>query len=143
MTNLQAALGVAQLERLDEFVNKKRTMGRKYMELIGDMSEVQLPVPVTNYAENIYWVFGVVLGDKIPFDAVEAMRRFGEQNIGTRPFFYPMHLQPVFRNLGLFAGVSCPVAERIAERGFYLPSGLGLSDDDIVKVASTFKKVIK
>jgi len=143
MTNLQAALGVAQLERLDEFVDRKRRMGKLYSELLAGTPGIQLPVTSTDYAVNIYWVYGVVLGNDLDFDAIEAMRRLGERQIGTRPFFYPMHQQPVFRKMGLFHGVSCPVSERIAERGFYLPSGMALTEKEIKTVAAVFKETIK
>jgi perosamine synthetase len=143
MTNLQAALGVAQLERLDEFVGRKRRMGRRYTELLAGVPGIQLPLAASPYAENIYWVYGLVLGDEIPFDALEAMKRLGERKIGTRPFFYPMHQQPAFRKLGLFQGVSCPVAERIAERGFYLPSGLALTEPEMETVAAQLQQILQ
>lgn len=135
MTNLQAALGLAQLERLDEFVSRKRKMGQRYTELLADISGLELPVPRTEYAENIYWVYGVVLRDDVSFDAEEAMQCLAKYKIGTRPFFWCMHEQPVFRKMGLFDGVSCPVGEKIARRGFYIPSGLALTDDQIEQVA--------
>ena len=143
MTNLQAALGVAQLERLDEFVARKRRMGRRYTELLNGTPGLQLPLPQTEYADNIYWVFGVVLDDAVPFDAKEAMRRLGDLKIGTRPFFWPMHEQPVFRKMGLFEGAACPVAERLARRGFYLPSGMALTDEQIERVAAVVKEVVR
>lgn len=142
MTNLQAALGVAQLERLDEFVDRKRHMGQYYTKLLSDIPGLQLPVPKTNYADNIYWVYGIVLKDDVSFDAKEAMRRLAQYKIGTRPFFWSIHEQPVFRNLGLFDRESCPVAERIARRGFYIPSGLALTDEQMEQVAHTLKEVI-
>ena len=108
MTNLQAAVGVAQLERLDEFVNRKRAMGKRYSNLLADIPGLQLPLHDTDYAENIYWVYGIVLNDDVPFDAQEAMRRLGEFKIGTRPFFWPMHQQPVFIKMGLFQGRAIP-----------------------------------
>ncbi len=143
MTNLQAAIGVAQLERLDEFVTKKRLMGRKYTEMLFDTPGLQLPIPATDYAENIYWVYGLVLQDEIPFDALEVMKRLADYKIGTRPFFWPMHQQPVFLNMQLFNDVSCPVAENIACRGFYIPSGLALKDEQIEQVAIAVKEVVK
>lgn len=142
MTNLQAALGLAQLERLDEFVRRKRRMGKRYTELLSDTEGIQLPLPGTEYAENIYWVYGLVLDERIPFDAEEAMRRFGERKIGTRPFFWPMHEQPVFRKMGLFQGEKYPVAELLARRGFYIPSGMALTDDQMEKVAEAVRKVM-
>lgn len=141
-TNLQAAVGLAQLERLDDFVEIKRRMGRVYTELLSDLDQVHLPLPETDYAKNIYWVYGIVLKEEVPFDAKEAMRRLTEMGIGTRPFFWPMHEQPVFRKIGLFQSESHCVAERIARRGFYVPSGLALTEDQIIHVASSLKEII-
>jgi perosamine synthetase len=142
MSNLQGALGVAQLERLEEFVGRKRTMGAKYRELLQGLPGVQLPVAAVDYADNIYWVFGLVLKDEIVFDAGEAMRRLGGLGIGTRPFFWPMHEQPVFRKMGLFGDTRCPVAERIARRGFYIPSGLALTGGQMERVAAALHTVL-
>ena len=141
MTNLQAALGVAQLERLPEFIERKRHMGRIYSDLLSGVDGLELMKEKTDYADNIYWVFGMVLKDGVPFDAIEAMRRLGQKNIGTRPFFWPMHKQPVFRKMGLFADEKHPVAERLARRGFYVPSGLALSDAQIEEVAKAVKQL--
>ncbi|MBW4498171.1 MAG: DegT/DnrJ/EryC1/StrS family aminotransferase [Scytonema hyalinum WJT4-NPBG1] len=143
MSNLQAALGVAQLERLDEFVARKRHIGQRYTELLSDIPGLQLPLPRTDYADNIYWVYGLVLKDEVPFDAEQAMRRLAQYKIGTRPFFWPMHEQPVFRKMGLFDGVSYPVAEKIARRGFYIPSGMALTDEQICRVAQVVVEVFK
>lgn len=142
MTNLQAALGLAQLERLDEFVAKKRWMGALYNELLYDVPGIQLPQASTSYALNIYWVYGIVLDERIPIDAEEVMKRLAAKNIGTRPFFWPMHLQPVLNQHGLFVGENHPVAENLASRGFYVPSGLALSKDQILCVAKAVKEVI-
>ena len=143
MSNLQAALGVAQLERLDEFVNRKRWMGQRYTELLADIPSIQLPLAKIEYAENIYWVYGIILRNQVLFDAEVAMRRLAKYKIGTRPFFWCMHEQPVFRKMGLFEGVSCPVAERLARRGFYLPSGLALTEEQIQQVAGTLCEVLQ
>lgn len=143
MTNLQAAIGVAQLERLDEFLARKRRMGARYQRLLAGLPGVQLPLPSTEYAENAYWVFGVILQDSVAFDAREAMARLADHGIGTRPFFWPMHEQPVFRKRGLFSGQVLPHAERIARRGFYLPSGLALSEQQIDGCAEALRKILQ
>lgn len=143
MTNMQAALGLAQTERLDEFVSIKRRMGARYTELLGDVAAIQLPVPETEHAKNIYWVYGVVLDEKVPFDAKEAMRRLAKLGVGTRPFFWPMHEQPVFRRMGLFGSDAHPVAERIARRGFYLPSGMALQPAQIETSAAALKESLQ
>ncbi|MDO8880199.1 MAG: DegT/DnrJ/EryC1/StrS family aminotransferase [Coriobacteriia bacterium] len=142
MSNLQAAVGVAQLERLPEFIARKRTMGERYTQLLADVPGLELPAAETSYAHNDYWVYGLVLADEVPADAREVMRRLAERGTGTRPFFYPMHLQPAFLERGLFAGVSCPVAERLGERGFYIPSGLALTDAQIERSAESVAGVM-
>ena len=141
MTNMQAAVGLAQLERLDEFVPRKRHIFDRYTELLDGVEALQLPVDKTDYATNINWVYGVVIDDEVPFDADEAMRRLAKKNVGTRPFFWPMHEHTVYRSMGLFTGESYPNAERIARRGFYLPSGLALTDSQIERVTDAVKEV--
>ena len=143
MTNLQAALGLAQLERLDEFVARKRAMGKLYTSLLQGMSGVRLPLPRTDHAENIYWVYGLVLEETLSFDAKEAMRRLGALRIGTRPFFWPMHEQPVLRRMGYFGDESLPVSESLARRGFYLPSGMGLNEAQIERSARAAREALK
>jgi len=136
MSNLQAAVGVAQMEVLDRTLEKKRLIGAWYNEFLEGVKEVELPESRTLYAENTYWVYGIVLKDEVPFDAEEAMSRLASAGIGTRPFFWPMHEQPVLRKMGFFRDVTCPVAERLARRGFYLPSGVALTRDQAEQSAA-------
>ncbi len=143
MTNLQAALGLAQLERLDEFVQRKRSMGKNYTQGLRMLNEVQLPLEKTDYAENIYWVFGLVLDDSIGFGAEEAMKMLGEKGIGCRPFFCPMNQQPVLRGMGFFLNESYPVAERLYKQGFYVPSGMALTSEHINHVTKKLIEVLK
>ncbi len=142
MSNLQAAVGLAQLEKLDDHIARKRRIGQLYSELLKDIHELQLPLAKTEYAENIYWVYGMVLGDDLLLDANDFMRRLGKEKIGTRPFFWPMHEQPVFKKMGLFAGENYPVAEHIARRGFYVPSGLTLTDEHMEHVAISIRSIL-
>jgi perosamine synthetase len=141
MTNLQAAVGVAQLERLSQYIERKMRIGSRYTELLEGIDGLQLPVVRTNYAENIYWVYGIVIDDRRALDSAEVMSRLAEKGIGTRPFFWPMHEQPVFKKMGLFKEESYPVAERLARQGFYLPSGLGLRDEQMEYVAGCIKEL--
>ena len=142
MTNLQAALGVAQTERLAGMVAIKRRIGALYDEHLDGVERIKRPVARTNYADNIYWVYGIVLDDDVPFDAAEAMRRLANKGIGTRPFFWCMHEQPVLRRMGLFEKDSHPHAEHIARRGFYLPSGLALTEDQIARSATALREIL-
>ena len=142
MTNLQAALGVAQLENLEKHINRKREIGNLYNQLLKDVQNIQLPLQKTEYAENIYWVYGLVLDKKLNINSERMMKKLAEEKIGTRPFFYPMHLQPVFNKQGLFVKEKYPIAENLAEYGFYLPSGLGITNEEIEYVAEKFVEVI-
>jgi perosamine synthetase len=142
MSNIQAAVGVAQLERFDEFLNKKRHIGQRYTVLLSDIEGIQLPVSETPYAQNAYWVFGIVLKDEMPFDAAEAIKRMKTLGIGCRPFFWPMHEQPVFAKMGLFRNERYPNAERIARKGFYIPGGLAIKDQQITHVTTALRKVL-
>jgi perosamine synthetase len=142
MTNLQAALGLAQLESLDRHVVRKRQIGQMYQQHLAGLPNVQLPLERTDYAENIYWVFGLVPDTERAASSEAIMRGLGQLGIGTRPFFWPMHLQPVFQKRGWFTGENYPVAERLGRRGFYIPSGLGLQDEEIPLVADAVRKVI-
>ncbi len=139
MTNLQAALGVAQLQRLDEFVLRKRRMGARYNELLAGTPGLVLPPVRMPFADSIYWVYGLLLTDEVRCDAAEMMRRLAKDGVGTRPFFWPVHDQPVFRKKGWYVGESYPVAEHMARQGFYLPSGLGLRPEAQEYVAAAVR----
>lgn len=142
MTNIQAALGVAQLERIDEFVAKKRWIGQTYQTLLQDIEAINLPIKQTPYADNIYWVFAITLKDNYKKDAQQVMKELGAKGIGTRPFFYPMHQQPVFKKMGLFKDEEYPNATKLYERGFYIPSGLALTEQQIQDVSRILHEVI-
>lgn len=143
LTNMQAALGLAQLEKLEASIQKKRWVGNLYNELLADLNQVELPLAKTDFADNIYWVYGLMIKDEVPFDAEEAMKKLGDMGIGCRPFFWPLHEQPVFQKKGWYQGESYPVAERMARRGFYVPSGLSLTEDQIRTVAESVKSIFK
>jgi perosamine synthetase len=141
LTNLQAALGVAQLERMDEIVARKRAMAAAYAERLGDLDLLTLP-PEEPWARSVYWMYGVVLSDQAGFEAEELARRLRERGIETRPFFLGMHEQPALLERGLFPGERYPVAERLARQGLYLPSGLALTEDQIDVVCSSLREAL-
>lgn len=142
LTNLQAALGVAQLESLSRFVAKKRQMGALYDEMLAGIDGLHLPVPRTSYAENIYWVYGVMLDSDTGWTGKSMMAELGKHNIGSRPFFCPMHMQPVLQKMGLFDGLSLPHSEQAYAQGFYLPSGMALREEQMVQVVTAIKKIL-
>ncbi len=143
MSNIQAALGVAQLERLEQHIEIKRKIGRLYDESLKDVKEIQLPVPSLDFADNIYWVYSIVLDKSLGFDAQKLIKDLSEFGIGTRPFFYPMHKQPVLLEKGFNRNSeNCPVSEHVHKYGLYLPSGLGLKESEIERVSSVLRKII-
>ncbi len=140
LTNVQAALGLGQLERIDEIVARKRWMGQAYTEGLRGVSGIQLPVEKA-WARSVYWMYGLVLDDDRG-DAVQLARRLEAEGVETRPFFLGMHEQPVFLERGLFRGERYPVTERIARQGLYLPSGLALTEDQLSRVCVAVKRVL-
>lgn len=141
LTNLQAALGVAQLEKIDEIVARKRRMGQTYNRLLKDIDGLELP-PEEPWARSVYWMYGVVLSEKIGVDASQFAQRLRQRGIETRPFFLGMHEQPVLHKRGLFVEESYPVAERLARRGLYLPSGLALTEEQLTRVCEVVHEVL-
>ncbi len=142
MTNLQAALGVAQLERLDEFIVKKRQIGEWYNSLLKGINGLQLPQEKDDYSKNIYWIYGLLIKKDLNINAIDVMKQLGEFGIGSRPFFYSMHNQPVFNKMGLFKNVNLPNSDYLSEKGFYIPSGLALTYDQAVFVSEKLKIIM-
>jgi perosamine synthetase len=140
LTNMQAALGVAQLENINKIVEKKRWIGQAYNKLLKDIKAINLPIPKTGYCENIYWVYSIVIDDKYHINAKDIINKLSQHKIGTRPFFYPMHKQPVFNNMGLFNNDNLPNSETLYEKGFYIPSGLSLTIEEINEVSDILHK---
>lgn len=142
LTNMQAALGVAQLEQIEDIIIKKRWIGNIYNELLKDLDMINLPLNKTNYCENIYWVYAITLKDNCDKTAKQVMNGLHALEIGTRPFFFPMHKQPVFNKKGLFLNDQLPYSEKLYQKGFYIPSGLALTEDQLKKVSSALHKVL-
>lgn len=141
MTNMQAALGLAQLERIDRIVAKKRWMGREYTRRLKDVQSLQLPVEEP-WAHNVYWMYGIVIDEETGMDAARLSQELLERGVETRPFFLGIHEQPALRKIGLFSGEAYPMAERLARRGLYLPSGLGLTEEQIDQVCNALHDIV-
>lgn len=142
LTNMQAAMGLAQLERIDEIVARKRVIGKQYNESLHGIPGLQLPSEQA-WARSVYWMYGVVLDKETCLDADKFARRLHEYEIETRPFFLGMHEQPALRRKGLFVGEHYPVAERLARQGLYVPSGLALTDAQLERVCTAIREVLK
>ena len=141
MTNLQAALGCAQLENIDRFIERKRSMAAAYNEGLEGLP-LQLPF-IENWATSTVWMYAVLLKDEVPFGAVEFAKRLMDKGVQTRPFFRGMHDQPVYLERGLIDRFECPVTDKIYQRGLYLPSGQGITDQQIEEVIRIVQEVLK
>ncbi|UPM49216.1 DegT/DnrJ/EryC1/StrS family aminotransferase [Synechococcus sp. A10-1-5-1] len=143
MSNLQAAVGLAQLEKIDTALDRKRYIGATYDQLLSDIPAIKLPVASTSYASNIYWVYPVVLDSNLGLSAKEFAASLKRHGIGTRPFFYPLHLQPVLSNYESRHSTDLTTCESLHEYGLYIPSGLGLDDHQISIVSESIHLILE
>jgi perosamine synthetase len=141
-TNLQAAVGLGQLSRIDDVIDRKRRTARRYSESFRTMDQLQLPVE-REWAFNVYWMYGVVLRPEVRFDAAELARRLSALGVETRPFFLGLHEQPALLARGHFAGQRLPVTETIASRGLYLPSGPTLTEAQQDQVVDAVRAALR
>lgn len=141
MTNLQAAVGHAQFQKIERIIARKRKIATCYNERLMGVEGVQFPVEKP-YARNVYWMYHLVLTGAHYGRRAEVMRRLAEVGIETRETFIPCNLQEVFIKDGWVSADSCPQANLAADRGFYLPSGAELSEEDIDYVAAQFSRIL-
>lgn len=142
MSNIQAALGLAQIEKLDFHVKRKRQIGSLYTDLLEGNNKFTLQPKSISYAKNIWWVFGILLNKKTKLNASEFMHKLAEMNIGSRPFFYPIHKQPVYEKVNSFKNLTHNMSEDLAEYGFYVPSGLSIKESEIEYVADCINSIL-
>ena len=142
-TNIQASLGLNQLKRIDKIVKKKHEIGNYYFKHFKDIKNVILQPNKLSYCKNIYWVFGIVIKKNNKNNIKEIIKKLTSNNIGTRPFFWPMHKQDAFKKKGYFKNINLPNSEFISKNGFYLPSGLGLTLKELKFVKNTVISVLK
>jgi len=141
MTNLQAAVGLGQVERIEEIVERKRWMGTSYTERLTGIPQLKLPVEQP-WARHVYWMYAVELEEGSGFDASRFAQELQEREVQTRPFFVGMHDQPVLRERGLFEGEEFPVTDRISRQGLYLPSGMALTESQLDQVCDAVREVL-
>ncbi len=133
MTNLQASIGVAQMERIEEFISRKHWIAQMYNQGLQGVSFIQTP-PEASWAKSVFWMYSILLADDFPIGRDEVMTRLHDQGIDSRPFFYPIHLQPPYRD-----NMTLPIAENLARRGINLPSAVTLTEADIHRIVTAIK----
>jgi len=140
MTNIQAAIGLAQFHRIDELVERRRKNAHLYNGLLKDIEGIKLPVE-KEWAKNVYWMYSILIENEFGISRDELVHRLAEKGIETRTFFIAMHQQPVFANMRLFKRESYPIAEELSRRGLYLPSSSGLSEEEIGYICGAIKEI--
>lgn len=143
MTNLQAAVGLGQLSKIDKHIEKKRWIAKVYNERLKDIEGITLPSEEP-WAKNVYWMYAILVDEKEFGISRDRLRhKLLSEGVDTRSFFFPMHKQPVFQKMGLFRKERYPISEYISRRGLYLPSGLALTRKQIDLVCDKIEKIRK
>jgi len=134
MTNVQAAIGVAQLKKLEKFIEKKREIAKFYSELLKDVKGITLP-PEEPWAKNVYWMYCILMEDNYGLTRDELIEKYKQRHIETRPFFTPIHTMPPYRTRE-----SHPVAEKLSKKGINLPSFIELRQEEIERIAEIIRR---
>jgi perosamine synthetase len=142
MTNLQGAIGLAQLEQVDRLVAARRKTAARYLKHLKGMRGLQLPAEKP-WAKNVYWMFGVVLDASVTQSREEVTSALKADGIDTRPFFQPLHSQPAMQKAGCAESRPFPVAQNLASRGFYLPSTSDLPEATVKRVAASLARALQ
>jgi perosamine synthetase len=138
MTNVQAAIGLAQLEEIDRFIVLKQKMAAAYRRRLGGISGLTLPEEKA-WARNVYWMYAVVVEDEFGMTRDALAAALKQAGVDTRTFFIPVHRQPLYAKDKAYRGVRCPVSDELGEKGFYLPSGLALTAAQIRTVCAAIE----
>ncbi len=141
ITNMQAALGVSQVSRLKKIIKKKREIGNFYYEKFKNNKNLIIQPTKFDYAENIFWIYGIVLKKGSKKYRQEIQSKLLKINIDTRSFFWPMHKQDIFKKMGLFKKEKYPVSEFLSNNGFYIPSGINLSYAKLNYIANSINQL--
>lgn len=142
LTNLQAAIGCAQLEKIDQVIEKKREIAHFYDESLKDIPGLQLPVEKA-YARNVYWMYQVVLHEEFGSSREVVMSKLSAYGIETRESFIPYNMQEIFIRRRRVKANECPVANYVAEHGFYLPSGPVLAKEELEYIVDRIRGIHK
>ena len=142
MTNMQAAIGIAQLDRIDEFVEIKRRNGIKYGELLSKIPGLKIQTEMP-WAKMVYWMYAIELDDSTGWNAKEMMDALTNRGVGTRPFFLGLHEQPSLSKKSWYKNEKYPITHKSSRQGFYLPSSLNLTDVQIEFVVKQIKAILK
>ena len=143
MTNLQAAMGCI-IEKISKILKRKREIGRRYISILKKCKNIIIQPYKNKYATNIFWVFGILLKKNKTLSRNKVVEKLKKRNIQTRNFFYPMYKQKILKKLKVFKKKQkFKVSDNLSKNGFYLPSGLGLTNSEIDYVGKTLLKIVQ
>ncbi|MBS3081268.1 DegT/DnrJ/EryC1/StrS family aminotransferase [Candidatus Pacearchaeota archaeon] len=146
LTNIQAAIGHAQVENAEMLVEARKKIGEKYNELLKDVKGIKLPIEKPN-CKNVYWMYGIVLTKEIKENREKIVEQLKDKGIDTRNFFIPMHRQPVFYEGKVENAPDCneefPIADALGKRGFYLPSSSNLTKDELEYICNELRIILQ
>ena len=145
MTNIQATLGISQLKRINSIVNKRHKIGKEYFRRLKDNKNIYIPETKRPYAKNIYWVIAIVITNKnLKIDAKKLMKKLIYYGIQTRPFFWPMHKQKIFKKkYQINKNSNYKNSEYISKFGLYLPSGLNIKTTQIRFICNKVNSILR
>lgn len=144
MSNIQATLGLSQLNRINKIVKKREFIGKQYYKFLKKNPNLYIPEPRRKFVKNIYWVVGVLITNtKLKIDAQLAMKKLKDKGIGTRPFFWPMHKQKMLKKYSFYNSKKFKNSDYICKYGFYLPTSLTLKNSEIQYISNCVNEIIK
>ena len=139
MTNIQGAIGISQLETYKKNIKKRISIAKTYNEFFKNNKNLQLPLVSNSFAKNIYWVYGLIIKNR--FNSSFIRKKLIEENIDTRPFFYPLHKQPVLKSFNIRNVSNLPNSEYLYKKGFYIPNSLNLKKETIKFIADKINEI--
>ena len=144
LTNVQAAIGCGQLKNISWIINRKREIGKRYTKLLKKNTKIYIQPLNNNFSKNIYWVFGILIKPNTKIKRNYVMEKLLQNKIQTRPFFYPMHKQAIFKKMKIFnKNEKYPNSEYLCKNGFYLPSGVGIKNFEIDYICRILNNIFK
>ena len=142
LTNIQAALGLSQLKNIKNTIRKKMEIGNYYYEKLKFNNNIQILPPFNSFSKNIYWVVGILIKNK-KMTALNLSKKLLKFGIETRPFFWPMHQQSIFKKLKLFKNQNYPNSTYLSKYGLYVPSYFLLKKKEINKISNIINKILR
>jgi len=142
MTNIQAAIGLAQLKKIEQFIGKKRQIAKWYKEELKDLAKKGFITlhPEMPWAKCVYWMYSILIEDKFGISRNKLMKRLEEKEIETRPFFYPINTMPPYKKE---REESFPVAKKLSREGLSLPSGVKLNREEVGLICMEIRNTTK